>query len=156
MELYIIICFIVSAIAFWSYWVRVICKWGIAKSISDSFYYHQDRLLFYLFLFLTAFPLMIIGEHALSFFAGVAAIGVGTAPHFKGSKLEHDVHVVCSLALYVLGFVALVVFGVYLPVIIMIAFLLIASLTGMRNKTWWVETVGYVLIHIGFLAYKTM
>lgn len=151
METYKIILFAISALAFWGYYFRVKSKWGIAKSISDSYYYHQDKLLFYGFLLFTAFPLMVVGEHGLSFFAGAAAIGVGTAPHFKGSRLEHRVHIACSYALYILGFAALVAFRVYLPVLIMVIFLAVVFLMKIKNRTWWVETVGYALLWLGLL-----
>ena len=143
-----------AIISFSAYWIYVWQKWGVQKSISDSYYRHENKFLWWLFILSFCLPLMIVGSTGLMFFAGAGIGFVSASPDFR-QKMEGKVHVAASYFGIIMGFISMIFdFQMYVIFSLMAAFTLIAWLGDMKNKTWWVETAAFVLLVAGLLISK--
>lgn len=142
-------------------------KYGVLKSISDSYYKLSGgrKAWFTLFIWSVAIPFLIIGETPLMFLAGSLLAFVGAAPAFK-EELEGKVHVVGATGGIIIGFVSMAFeFKDYLLPAIMLGFLLYALpkrlpkkldkdwINGIKNETWWIETTAFILLAFGLLKH---
>ena len=145
----------VSYVAF--IWIR----YGVQKSISDSFYRLIEdpkmpnalgQSLFTLFCWGFAFPAIIIGvdltDNVLMFLAGSGICFVGAAAAFKGDKMTHNVHMIGAYSGVVFSQLAIAfLFKMYY---VNIAFILIAVLAQVfrkklnNNHVWWQEIAAFV------------
>ena len=84
MENYKLILFILSGAVFTIYWLYIYYRYGIQKSISDSYYkLKNNNYLFTLVLWGFSVPIMIIGETGLMFFAGAFICFTGAQQTLK-------------------------------------------------------------------------
>ena len=101
------------------YCIYIWQKYGIQKSISESYYRltNKEKPLFYLALVLTSFNFIIgwvyenpseLISNILIFLAGSFICFVGAASEFKGSKLTEIVHYVGATGGYILGYAFIV------------------------------------------------
>ena len=125
-------------------WIR----WGVQKSISITFYEHENRLLWYLWFLGFILPIMTLVDHFLLFFAVVGITLVGAAPNFKGTKLQENIHIIGAYAGIIFAFAYLVVKGEYLTPIIMVLFTAYA-VWKIKFKTTWIEVAALYLTLIG-------
>lgn len=128
-------------------WIR----WGIQKSISQTFYSHENIFLWYLWCISYSLPIMIAIPHGLVFLSAAGIITVGAAPNFMGSKLENHVHVGGAYIAIISIFAFLALKGQWIVVIPMALFTLGAALFNMKNKTNWIEIAAYYLSFLGLL-----
>ena len=89
-------------------WVR----WGVNKSISATFYEHENKALWYLWCILYSVPVLIAVPHGLIFLSMTGICLVGAAPEFKRSKLQNHVHVVGAYVAIISVFLFLALQGV--------------------------------------------
>jgi hypothetical protein len=154
MNLDIILLIAVSSV-FVGYLAVIISKFGVLKSISES-YYRVHPVIFILFIWTIAVSLGIIGNTPLMFMAASFLCFVGAAPAFKSSELEERVHIVGASGGIILGFASLLLdFKLWYLVLIMAIFTLYASFIKLKNKTWWIECAAFVLIVLGLLIEKS-
>ena len=125
-------------------WIR----WGVQKSISITFYEHENRLLWYLWFLGFILPIMSLVDHFLLFFAVVGIALVGAAPDFKSTDLQDKVHVAGAIAGIVFAFGYLILKGEYITPIIMTIFTLYAW-RKLKNSTTWIEVAAMYLALIG-------
>ena len=149
-------------IVFFGYLIGIVYKYGILKSISDS-YYHLPKNwkpLFTFFCWGIALPAMIIGlEQTGSIFMFLAGAGigfVGAAATFK-EKLTYTVHmtgafvgIISSQAAitfeYNMHWLNYMFVGISLPLVI---------LTALKINVkyfWWIEVVAFICIGIALYS----
>lgn len=152
MENYKLISFILSGAVFTIYWLYIYYRYGIQKSISDSYYKLKDKgYLFTLVLWSFSIPIMIIGETGLMFFAGAFICFTGAAADFK-KKMTDTVHYVGAVGGILFGLLSLSVnFGQNEIAALTIVGMALLTLFKVSNKTWWVETVAFLGIYLGLL-----
>jgi hypothetical protein len=146
---------LISFTIFTTYILVVYKKFGILKSVSDSYYHIKRKAVFTLVLWSFAIPVSIAASSPIMFFAVAGICFVGAAPAFKGWETESRVHVVGATSGIVLGLVSLwVELGLwYLPCIYAAGFLAIVLLK-VKHRTWWIEIMAFYVILIGILIDK--
>jgi hypothetical protein len=141
-----------SLIVFTTYLVWIYSKYGILKSVSDSYYHIKHKYVFTLVMWSVAIPMAIVGmdlngDTPLMFFAGSGIAFVGAASAFKDDKITERSHIVGATAGIVLGFVSLWVdFHLWHVCLFMLAFTLFAVLFKIKNHTWWIEIEAFAII----------
>lgn len=157
-----------SFITFFSYIAYIVTKFGVLPSISDSFYEHKNRLLFAGFIWLTVVPLAYIGMESIWMQAGSGFLCfVGVATNFrkrsikevdefgkdiikKKNTMERLFHMYGAMLGFLFGFMAMTfTFHIWPPVILMGSFVIIANLLKIKNKIFWIENVGFLLLMVG-------
>jgi hypothetical protein len=142
--------FILMNVVFFSYISYVALKYGIQKSISDSYYQLSNSML-WLFTVATwgyAIPAIMIGVSfsPLAFLAGAAICFVGAAPMFKDSKMTNQVHttgaVIGIIAIQAFIFLILNPYITYMFIGLSLITLLIPYLR--QNKLWWIEVFAFL------------
>ena len=139
---------ILSAIAFSIGLAYTWSRWGVQKSISITFYEHENTLLWYMWFLCFALPILTLVDHFLLFLAIGSIAFVGAAPDFKSTKIQEAVHIGGAYAGIILAFAYLVVRGEYITPIIMAAFTIFA-VRKLPNKTTWIEVAAFYLTLIG-------
>jgi hypothetical protein len=144
---YVIVVFLSYVIGIWS-------KFGILNSISESAYHIKNKALFTLFIWSVSIPIMIVGSTGLMFMAGALLAFVGASPMFK-EDMEGKVHVVGATGGIMLGFAGMILnFGLWPLAVIQGAFTLGAILFKLKNHTWWIEVLAFILIIAGLVIAK--
>lgn len=141
----------ISTITFISYVLFITLKYGVLPSISDSYYKHNSKLLFFLFMLGVGLPITLMASSGLMFFSGVLFILCGCAPAFKSDKysLEDDVHKVGALGGICLLLCYFIISHFYLPIILAILIEFPVYLLNPKNKTFWLEIIAFVTLIIG-------
>ena len=139
---------LISAIAFTIGLAYTWSRWGVQKSISITFYEHENALLWYVWFLCFALPILTLVDHFLLFLAIGSIAFVGAAPDFKSTKIQEAVHIGGAYAGIILAFAYLVVKGEYLTPAIMVIFTVYATLK-LNNKTTWIEVAAFYLTLIG-------
>lgn len=139
-----------SLIIFTIYVSFILHKYGIQKSISDSYYRLKGiyQAIFTFFIWGSAVPVMIAAETPLMFFAGSLICFVGAAPAFKKTMLENTVHIVGASGGFALAFISIIhEFGFWwlaLPAAILAATFKKSS----PYYIWFAEIIGFITIFI--------
>jgi hypothetical protein len=151
MKTYEIILLAYSALIFFAYLFIVYKRFGILPSISSSYYKLKHKAVFTFFIWSIAIPMIIIGSSPLMFWAGAFMAFVGASPAFK-HELEGKVHIVGAVGGIVLGFLSMwiEVHLYYLPIIMAVSTLYM-TLKPIKNHTWWIEVLAYLLIIVGLV-----
>lgn len=137
---------------FIAYVIYIWLKFGILSSISDSYYKTNSPFLFAIFIWGTAIPLIIVGNTALMFFAGALLCFVGASPAFKKRKMEEKIHVYGTIGSIALGIISMWVdFGLWYLTVIMVAGYIFTMFVKIKNETWYVEILAFVLVMLGLL-----
>jgi len=137
---------IISLVVFISYLAYVLIKYGIQRSISDS-YYRLTKIDGWMFTIATwgySFPLIFAANgDGILFLAGVLICAVGAAPDATGAdKGFHSAFAEGGIAV-ALAWMIFHVWFVAVPTILLIALIYYKKY---RNHTWWIEVVAYLSI----------
>lgn len=135
---------LISISVFTIYLIFILVKFGVLKSISDSYYHLKNKVLFTLALWGFAFPAIIAGNTALMFLAGSGIVFVGVAFDFK-ENFTKIVHYTAAALGVVFGMVSLWLdFGFWF---IPVGFILIScGLLSLKNKIFWIEVLAFYTI----------
>jgi hypothetical protein len=152
MEKYKLFSFVLSGSVFLMYWLYIYLRYGIQKSISDSYYNLGNKgFIFTLTLWGFSLPLIIVGESGLMFFAGAFICFTGAAADFK-KKITNTVHFVGAVGGIIFGLLSLILdFGQTVMAIATVSMSCTILFFNVNNKIWWIETLTFVGIYIGML-----
>lgn len=150
---YIPILYTTMLTIFVTYVAFIWAKYGVLKSISDS-YYHLPRKFQPLFTFFCwgfALPAMILGSSGLMFMAGAGISFVGAAAAFK-EAMTKEVHMIGAGAGVLLSQLAIILqYGMW-PIsatFIGLSLLLLLFRKKINNKhIWWIEILAFLSICI--------
>lgn len=144
---------ILSFIIFIAYLLFIWYKFGIQKSISDSYYRLKgiNQAIFTFFIWGSAIPIILAANTFLMFIAGSLICIVGAAPAFKKTMLENTVHIVGASGGFALAFISIINdFGFWwlaLPAAILAATFRKSS----PYYIWFAELIGFFTIFISVL-----
>lgn len=153
---YQLISILLSFVIFTSYLTYIAINYGILPSISDSYYRlpKNRQWLFTITLWSFSFPMIIAGESGLMFLAGASICFTGAAPAFKGSKMEHSVHVASAIiGITAAVFAMFFTLGASIIGIVTLGSMLALKLLKVSNATWWVEVIAYYAILLALLLH---
>jgi hypothetical protein len=146
---------LISFLTISTYLIYVAVKYGIQKSISETYYTIGKKGWFTLIIWGMIIPLMIVGieitDSFLIFLGGAAIVFVGASPAFKSESLEKAVHFISS---YLgVGFVILATIFTFNFIILGIVYAILIALTftqklKINHHIWWIEISAYLLILI--------
>ena len=144
----------ISTGIFVAYVIFVMIKFGIQKSISESYYRFPNsmRFIFTLALWGFAIPIIMLGgisESVLLFLAGGFIVLVGAAPAFKGLLMEYKAHMLGAYTGILLGLTSLIVdFGSWEIVAIAVVLAILLKIFS-KNYIWWIEILAFFTILVG-------
>ena len=141
--------FIMQAV-FISYVLFIMIKYGVQKSISESYYALPTKLrpLFTFFCWGFAFPAIIIGDSVLMFFAGTGIAFVGVACNMH-EPFVRKVHLTAAIGGVTCAQLA-ILFNYHMWWLTA-AFVLASIITYLFNKKtyiWWTEINAFITISI--------
>lgn len=135
---------LVSFLIFSSYLIYVICKVGVLPSISDSWYALNKSFLFTLFIWGTAFTMIIAASKDLMVLSGMALCFVGTAAAFKESMTK-PVHIIGATGSAILVIISMIFeYHNYYTLVIVLLIVLYFNISKNKNKVWWSEFAVFV------------
>lgn len=148
-----IVLLIISAVIFISYITTIALRFGIQKSISESYYDLRPewKFVFTLTLWGFAIPVMIVGNSFLFFLAGGLICFVGAAAGFKSLAMTYKVHMIGAYGGVILGFTALIFDLGYYAMPLVAALSIIIMWFNCRFKIWWIEVLAFSTVWIGLL-----
>ncbi len=143
----------ISTVIFLSSAIIIAIKYGVQKSISESYYRlpNKQKALFTLALWGFSIPMIIVGGSIGSIFlflAGGLIALVGAAPAFKGLLMEYRAHMFGAYGGILLGLIALLTFGMWELVVIAAVVSIVTKLT-VKNYIWWIEIIAFITIVLG-------
>lgn len=141
----------ISTITFISYVLLITLKYGVLPSISDSYYKHNSKLLFFLFMLGVGLPITLMATSGLMFFSGALFILCGCAPAFKRNtySFEDEVHKIGALGGICLLLSYFAISHFYLPIILAISIGFPVYLLNPKNKTFWLEIIAFIILIVG-------
>jgi hypothetical protein len=126
-------------------WIR----WGVQKSISITFYEHENKLLWWVWMLSYSIPIFFAFPHWLIFISVLGIIMVGTAPDFREGGPQEAVHILGAYLAIIASFAYLgFVQGQWYVVGAMVIFTVYAVFK-LENKTNWIEVAAFYLTIIG-------
>jgi len=130
-------------------------KYGILKSVSESYYHVKHKAIFTLVLWGFAIPVIIAASSPIMFFAVVGICFVGVAPAFRGWVTERRVHLVGATSGIVLGMASLwIEYHMWYIVVAYVALFAILMLKRISSFTFWIEIFAFYFILAGLLISK--
>jgi hypothetical protein len=152
----------------------VYIKFGVLKSISESYYKLRsigEEWWFIWFILCTSLGMSLIGQHPLVYVASGLLALVALSPMFKNEgskpdsidKLELQIHVFGATSSIIVGFIYLTFFlhewYIWIPIVLFIIYALPKKtkfkwLNGISPYTWWIEIFAFGNIMSGFLISK--
>ncbi|MDA3781335.1 MAG: hypothetical protein PF487_14080 [Bacteroidales bacterium] len=125
-------------------------KYGIQKSISESYYVlpKKENFLFVLFTWLFAIPAMILGNSLLMFFAGggIVWVGANAAMHEEPTRA---IHLTAAIGGMILAGLAMIIqYDMWYMTAGVIASLPIIYLINKKHFMWWAELIIFIAISI--------
>ena len=137
------ILYVIMVSVFISYVLYVSLKYGIQKSISESYYVlpKKENFLFVLFTWLFAFPAMFLGNSLLMFFAGggIVWVGANAAMHENPTRA---IHLTAAIGGMVLGCLAIIFqYDMWYVTAGIAASLPIVYLLDKKHFMWWAEII---------------
>ena len=157
MELNLLLFIVLSFVGYISF---IVNRYGVLPSISDSYYKMKDDnlmggSLFTFFIWSLSFPLIIVGNTSLMFFAGAFLGFVGVATAFKDLKMTRRVHNIGAIGGIGFGFLSMIIdFQLFELSFFMVVFSLSLFLLKTKNLIWWIEILAFILIIIGLFIAK--
>ena len=137
---------------FLSYVGYIWIRYGVQKSISDSYYRLRPEKLgfiFTLFIMGFAYPAAVVAANVWITPAAFLIIVVGIARAFKDSKLLHTLHMIGAYGGVGLSMVGIwVYYHMWYVTIIFIIISGILFILNVKNKIWWVECLAFISICI--------
>jgi len=148
-----------QAVIFITYITFLQIKFGTLPSISQSFYALKKKgYLFTFFCFGLSIPMILIAGYSphthswLFFMSGVGLGFVGVASSFK-QRITDIVHYTGAAIGIIFTLVGIwVVYGLWLPFFMALAFSTAIVKLRMNNAIYWIEVVCVVAIVVGILA----
>ena len=125
-------------------------KYGVQKSISESYYVlpKKQNWFFVAFTWLFAFPAMILGNSLLMMFAGAGIVFVGAAAAMHRFPTR-AVHLTGAVGGMFLASVAMVTqFHMWFLIPAILVAMLIAFLLDKKSLMWWAEVAIFIAISI--------
>jgi len=150
----------ISLLVFSGYFLFCYKRWGILKSISQSYFQlaQNEKWLFTFFMWTIALPLMIVGHTFLSVMAGVFLCYTGAAGDTKDDKASENVHVIGATGAIILGYSFLMHLSVNLKSVPLFVITLVCILASLfmywektKNHTTWIEGIAYYAFVTGLL-----
>ncbi len=135
------ILFSLMVTVFVAYVLFISIKYGIQKSISESYYVLPKKynFLFVLFCWLFAFPAMILGNSYLMLFAGGGIVFVGAAAAMHKFPTRW-VHLAGAIGGMILGCLAMIFqYHMWYMVVGIVGAILLAALLDKKHLMWWTE-----------------
>lgn len=137
-------------LVFVSYVSFIWIKYGIQKSISESYYTlpKKENFLFVLFIWLFAFPAMFLGNSLLMFFAGggIVWVGANAAMHKMPTRA---IHLTAAIGGMVLGGLAMIFqYDMWYMTTGIVGLLPIVYLIDKKYFMWWAEIIIFAAISI--------
>ena len=135
---------------FISYVTFIWTKYGIQKSISESYYVLPKKWnwLFVAFCWLFAFPAMIIGGSYLMMFAagGIVFVGAAAAMHTFPTR---TVHMIGAIGGMILACLAMIIqYHMWYMTVGVAVLALLALLLDKKRAMWWTELAIFTAISI--------
>ena len=135
---------------FLAYVIYIWIKYGVQKSISESYYClpKKKNWLFVAFTWLFAFPAMILGNSYWMLFAGggIVFVGAAAAMHTFPTRA---VHLTAAISGMILGCLAMIFqFHMWYLVPAIVGAIGIAALVDKKHLMWWTEVAIFVAICI--------
>jgi hypothetical protein len=125
-------------------------KYGIQKSISESYYVlpKKENFLFVLFTWLFAFPAMILGNSLLMLFAGggIVFVGAAAAMHKMPTRAVHLTGAIGGMILACLAMIFQ--YHMWYMVAAVAGAILLSALLDKKHLMWWAEVAIFVAISI--------
>jgi len=144
---------IISAAIFIGYVQYIALKYGIQKSISESYYDLPRRwqFIFTLTLWGFAIPIMLVGNSTWFFLAGGLICFVGAAAAFKDWAITYKVHMVGAYGGVLLGFIGILgdLHNWYIASIAIMSIIIIWFTS--QFKIWWIEIVAFAAVWLSIL-----
>lgn len=145
----------IQIIAFVLYISYIVAKYGILSSISDSWYMlpFKEKLLFTFFIWSIGVPIMGLYDKSWLFVAsGIVLSLVGVSSAFRSEqKWVRKLHVVGATGGIILAYLGLLACRIYYPFIIAGVISLLFIKLKIKNETWWIEVIDFVLIITGII-----
>ena len=144
------ILFILMVTVFLAYVTFIWSKYGIQKSISESYYVLPENLnwLFVGFCWLFAFPAMILGSSYLMTLAGAGIVFVGAAAAMHTFPTR-GVHLTGAVGGMILGCLAMIFqYHMWYMVVGVAIAILLALLFDKKHLMWWAELAIFTAISI--------
>ncbi len=136
----------IQVVVFFSFLSYVYKKHGILDAISDSYYKLKRKNLFVLFCWGIGIPMIFITPYVLFFLAGSGMVFLGAAARYK-DRITATVHIIGAISGIVLALMGLWVhYGMWWPLVVMIVLYLLLRLLKLKNFTWWIESLAFVVI----------
>ena len=128
---------------FVAYVLFIWIKYGVQKSISESYYVLPKKWnwLFVAFCWLFAFPAMILGDSYWMLFAGggIVFVGAAAAMHTLPTR---TVHLIGAIGGMILGCLAMIFqYHMWYVVPAIAVLMLIAALLDKKHAMWWTEII---------------
>ena len=144
------ILFLVMVTVFLAYVGFIWKKYGIQKSISESYYVlpKKENFLFVLFTWLFAFPAMILGDSYLMLFAGggIVFVGAAAAMHKMPTRA---VHLTAAIGGMILACLAMIFqYHMWYMVVGVATLIPVAYLLDKKHIMWWIECLIFTAISI--------
>ena len=141
----------ISTITFISYVLFITLKYGVLPSISDSYYKHNSKLLFFMFMLGVGLPITLMATSGLMFFSGALFILCGCAPAFKINKysFEDEIHSFGALGGVSLLLSYFASIHYCLPIILIASIGIPIYFIKPKNKTFWIEIIAFISILTG-------
>jgi hypothetical protein len=129
-------------------WLKV----GVLPSISESYYQINERWMFTIILCWGLGLSNVMRGSEWYFFSGAALCFTGAASSFKDWSVTKHVHNAGAVLCILLSIIGLAYQGVYYTAVPIVAFSLVAILSKMPNRIWWIEVVAFLSIISGFFC----
>ena len=144
------ILFTLMVTVFVAYVLFIWIKYGIQKSISESYYMLPQRWnwLFVAFTWLFAFPAMYLGNSLLMLFAGggIVFVGAAAAMHLQPTRTWHLTGAIGGM---ILGCLAMILqYHMWYMVAGVAGAVLLAYLLDKKHFMWWTEVVIFTALSI--------
>jgi hypothetical protein len=144
------ILFVLMVSVFLAYVGYIWAKYGVQKSISESYYVLPEKRnwLFVAFTWLFAFPAMILGNSLLMLFAGggIVFVGAAAAMHTFPTRAVHLTGAIGGMILACLAMITQ--FGMWWLVPAVGLGILITALLDKKHLMWWAECAIFIAISI--------
>ena len=142
------ILFTVMVGVFISYVLFIWTKYGIQKSISESYYVlpKKENFLFILFCWLFAFPAMLLGDSYLMLFAGggIVFVGASAAMHTFPTRMAHLIGAIGGMILACLAMIFQ--YHMWYMVAGIAGLIPVAYLLDKKHLFWWIEVMIFTAI----------
>jgi hypothetical protein len=146
--------FIMQAV-FISYVLFIMVKYGVQKSISESYYALPPKLrpLFTFFCWGFAFPAIIVGDSVLMFFAGTGIAFVGAACNMH-EEFVRKVHVTAAILGITCAELAIIFdYNMWWLTAAFVVASIILLIFNKKHYIWWIEILAFLTISIA-LGFK--